>query len=140
MFELLKLNRGGSAYLSPKQIINGRVNLMDARKSLTTQDFALVMRVFDEISKYKEKRFLQNFTAYAEMAMQIIAHFDILVPYYLISGDAIFRNTANAIKEQEKEDYRKKAREHLATHLYQYTGDATWDKLVKDFYVEFLQL
>lgn len=140
MFELLKLNLGGSAYLSPKQIVGGRVNLMDARRFLTAQDFTLVMRVFDEISKYKKKEFLQNFTAYAEMAMQIIAHFDILVPYYLISGDAMFRNTTNAIEEQEKETYRKKAREYLATHRYQYTGDATWDKFVKDFYSKFLAL
>lgn len=140
MFELSKLNKGGSASLSPKQIVFGRVNLMDARKCLSASDYRLVSMVFDEISKYKEKKFLKDFAAYAEMAMQILAQFDILVPYHLISGDAMFSSTADATEEREKGDYRAKAKAYLSTHEYRYAGDATWDKMVSEFYIKFIAM
>ncbi len=140
MFEIIKLKRGETARLSPKNIVFGRVNLMQARKLLNPQEYTMIQRIFNEISTHKEKKTLTNFEEYAKWAMRIIAHFDIVAPHYLYSGDNYYRDTANKKEEQEKAHYRRIAKEYLATHQYRFIGDVNWDRMIDEFYSKFIGL
>jgi hypothetical protein len=139
MFEVSKLKNGKPAYLSPKQIVFGRVNLMDARRYLSSTDYQIVTRIFNEISSHKEKQLLNNFIEYVQMAMKILAHFDIVAPYHVFSGDKRFSDTADQNEERQKEPYRIKAKQYLLANGYKFKGDAIWDKMVAEFYNEFLR-
>ena len=141
MFGLLSLSnlkKGKPAGLSPKQIVSGVVNLMDARKNLSSNEYALVYMIHTEICKHKEKILFKNFFDYSEYLLDtIVSQFDIVVPYYLICGNQQFKETVNFTQENMKKAYRKQAQEYLALNGYRFKGDNQWIELVKRFLREF---
>ena len=138
LISLSNLKKGKPAGLSPKQIVSGVVNLMDARKNLNSNEYAHVYMIYTEICKHKEKILFKNFFDYSDYLLEaIVSQFDIVVPYYQICGNQQFKETVNFTQENMKKVYRKQAQEHLALNGYRFKDDNQWIELVKRFVQEF---
>ena len=78
--------------MSPKQIVNGVVNLIDAKNNLRPDDFSIVLNIFNTISKDNQKIQFMNFLEYNKFVYnQIICQFDVVIPYYKICGNKTFQ-------------------------------------------------
>lgn len=80
-----KMKQGGTAKLSMAQITDMIINLPDATKNLSKEDFEKVYALYKEFKKCRTKMVL-DMNAYLECATQIIKRFDRIAPYEKYSG------------------------------------------------------
>lgn len=138
IFSIFKLKQGKSTFLSPKQIVNGVVNLIVAKNNLRPDDFSIVLNIFNTISKDNQKIQFMNFLEYNKFVYnQIICQFDVVIPYYKICGNKPFRDSVIQKEELLKENYRKKAKSFLTNNIYSFPGTNNWKLLLSDFVMEF---
>lgn len=78
-------NNGGTAKLSPSQITNLLINLPDAKKNLTEEQFNTVYFLYKEMNSITRKMTL-DIDGYYEQAINIIKMFDKCAPYEKYSG------------------------------------------------------
>jgi len=133
LFAIIKIRKNKPGYLSPKQIIMGSVNLMDAKRNLSSDEFGFVYSIYSEISKYNEKKLFNNFMEYAEFTSYLICQFDIVVPYYKICGNSSYMNFIDMNDEKEKYIYRLKSIDYLRNSIYKFESDTVWDQMVIKF-------
>lgn len=133
LFAIRKIKKNKPGYLSPKQIVNGVVNLADAKRKLTNREFELVHSIFLEISKCNEKKLFNNYIEYLEFLSYLICQFDIVVPYYKICGNPNYVNSIDVNDENEKYIYRLKSIEYFRNNIYKFEGDAVWVQMIIRF-------
>ena len=86
VFDVQRIKTGkGTAKLSISQIVNLLINLPDAQKKLSADEFNQVYILFKEMRKCKTKLLL-NMDGYVDTAIKIIKEFDKIAPYEKYSG------------------------------------------------------
>ena len=86
MKDVQKIKAGGTAKLSNEQIVNLIINLPDANRNLSPEQFRRVYALFQEISRDKEQREM-TFSGYLDAATRIIDRFNAIAPYELYCGE-----------------------------------------------------
>ena len=120
----------GTEKFSPAETVPALVNQMDAQKKFSMEDYLNVRRFINVFKEINEEVYLSywNFFLFCD---EIIAHFDLIVPYYKICGNDNPKVSSN---EPEKDSYRLRAKKILKDEpLF---GDA-WMDLYEEFIVEF---
>ena len=86
LFKLMKIQLGGEAYISRSEIVDTLINLPDAKRNLTDDQFNKVKALYDEImrEKTKSKMRLRDY----ELEKIIMRdNFNTLAPIYLYDGE-----------------------------------------------------
>ena len=100
-------NESKAAFFTPREIVSAIVNLLDAKKSLTQDEYFFVSVVFETYRQIKIKLLLSK-SGFIGLCNEIIAHFDLIAPYYKFCGDSRMR--IMMLEEDEKYEYRKRAK------------------------------
>lgn len=117
-----------TAYFTPKEIVYGIVNLIDARNALTPEEYELVNRIFNKYSSIN-KRTLFHHDEFISYTKRMIAEFDLVAPYYKYSGnfDMQFEKMIDFLKA----DFRTKARKLIdENNIF----SVEWKQLCDNFY------
>lgn len=89
MFSIIKIQRlkkGKKAKLSKSQIAFCIINLMNAKKNLTPEQFEEFKNIFNYIEKDKEKH-LMDLDEYLRTCDEIIAEFEKIAPFEMYCGE-----------------------------------------------------
>lgn len=100
-------NENETAFFTPSEIVSAIVNLLDAKKSLTRDEYFFVSVVFDTYRQIKRKLLLSK-SSFIGLCNEIIAHLDLIAPYYKFCGDSRMR--IMMLEEDEKYEYRQRAK------------------------------
>ena len=124
-------NDGATAYFTPSEIVSSIVNLMEARKHLTQEEYFFVSVVFETYRGFKEKLLLSK-SGYIELCSDIAAHLDLIAPYYKFCGDR--RMEILILDEDDKYEYRQAAKRILKKkEIFR----EEWMRLHQEFLEEF---
>ena len=87
-FKVKKISKNltATAYFTPSEIVSAIVNLLKAKKHLTPEEYYYVSVVFDKFDNLKNKLLL-NQEGFLDSCNDIIAHFDLIAPYYMFCGN-----------------------------------------------------
>ena len=80
---------GGTAMLSKSQIVNMIINLPDANRNLSKEEFNNVYALFTQISRDKVKTEM-TFDDYLQVAADLAEEFDRIAPFTQYCGDPSF--------------------------------------------------
>ena len=100
-------NENETAFFTPSEIVSAIVNLLDAKKSLTRDEYFFVYVVFETYRQIKSKLLLSK-SGFIGLCNEIIAHLDLIAPYYKFCGDSRMR--IMMLEEDEKYEYRQRAK------------------------------
>lgn len=100
-------NENETAFFTPSEIVSAIVNLLDAKKSLTRDEYFFVSVVFETYRQIKRKLLLSK-SGFIGLCNEIIAHLDLIAPYYKFCGDSRMR--IMMLEEGEKYEYRQRAK------------------------------
>ena len=100
-------NENETAFFTPSEIVSAIVNLLDAKKSLTRDEYFFVSVVFETYTQIKRKLLLSK-SGFIGLCNEIIAHLDLIAPYYKFCGDSRMR--IMMLEEDEKYEYRQRAK------------------------------
>ena len=100
-------NENETAFFTPSEIVSAIVNLFDAKKSLTRDEYFFVSLVFETYRQIKRKLLLSK-SGFIGLCNEIIAHLDLIAPYYKFCGDSRMR--IMMLEEDEKYEYRQRAK------------------------------
>ena len=100
-------NEKETAFFTPSEIVSAIVNLLDAKKSLTRDEYFFVSVVFETYRQIKRKLLLSK-SGFIGLCNEIIAHLDLIAPYYKFCGDSRMR--IMMLEEDEKYEYRQRAK------------------------------
>ena len=103
-------NENATAFFTPSEIVSGIVNLVDAKKVLSQEEYFFVSIVFETYRQIKKKLLLDK-SGFMALCNDIIAHLDLIAPYYQFCGDS--RNWITMLEEGEKFEYRQRAKKLL---------------------------
>lgn len=124
------LRKGGEAYFSVKEISNAIVNLLEAQRVLSKEDYNYVRMLYASFSA-NEKRELLNQNGFLCLCAKICSQYDLIGEYYRFCGGCPFGECED---EEEKAAYRWKAKEILRTKgLF----SAEWGELQEEFEDQF---
>ncbi len=100
-------NESETALFTPREIVSAIVNLLDAKKSLTQDEYFFVSVVFETYRQIKSKLLLSK-SGFIGLCNEIIAHLDLIAPYYKFCGD--LRMRIMMLEEDKKYEYRQRAK------------------------------
>ena len=100
-------NENETAFFTPSEIVSAIVNLLDAKKSLTRDEYFFVSVVFETYRQIKRKLLLSK-SGFIGLCNEIIAHLDLIAPYYKFCGNSRMR--IMMLEEDEKYKYRQRAK------------------------------
>ena len=100
-------NESETAFFTPSEIVSAIVNLLDAKKSLTYDEYIFVSVVFERYRQIKSKVLLSK-SGFVGLCNEMIAHFDLIAPYYKICGNSRMR--IMMLEEDMKYEYRHRAK------------------------------
>ena len=100
-------NENETAFFTPSEIVSAIVNLLDAKKFLTRDEYFFVSVVFETYRQIKRKLLLSK-SGFIGLCIEIIAHLDLIAPYYKFCGDSRMR--IMMLEEDEKYEYRQRAK------------------------------
>ena len=100
-------NENETAFFTPSEIVSAIVNLLDAKNSLTRDEYFFVSVVFETYRQIKRKLLLSK-SGFIGLCNEIIAHLDLIAPYYKFCGDSRMR--IMMLEEDEKYEYRQRAK------------------------------
>ena len=100
-------NENETAFFTPSEIVSAIVNLLDAKKSLTRDEYFFVSVVFETYRQIKRKLLLSK-SGFIGLCNEIIAHLDLIAPCYKFCGDSRMR--IMMLEEDEKYEYRQRAK------------------------------
>ena len=100
-------NEGATEYFTPSEIVCTMVNLVDAKQCLTEEEYFYVCVVFEMYRRQKKKLLLDG-EGFVKLFGDIVAHFDLIAPYYKFCGDS----SMDTLKgyEEEKSELRRRAK------------------------------
>jgi len=122
---------GATAYFTPAEIASGIINLWDAKQKLTQEEYFYVS-VIHETYKMIKKELCLDYFGFLGVCNEIIAHFDLVAPYYKYCGNNQLQMAR--LIDDEKLEYRERARELLDDKLL---FREEWMELHKEFMEEF---
>ena len=122
---------GATAYFTLAEIASGIINLWDAKQKLTPQEYFYVS-VIHETYKMIRKELCLDYLGFLGVCNEIIAHFDLVAPYYKYCGNNQLQMAR--LIDDEKLEYRERARELLDDKLL---FKEEWMALHKEFMEEF---
>lgn len=99
-----------TAYFTPKEIVFYMVNLGAAKRTLQQDEYFFVSVVF-ETYRLMNKKLLLNQDGFIGLTNEIIAHFDLIAPYYKYCGNSSMR--LECLLDGVKAEYRQKAKQLL---------------------------
>ena len=142
MFDSLKavrnvqiISHGGVAPLSKKQIVGLIINLPDANKNLTKDEFNKIYQLYQTFRKDTTKSVL-DYQAYVQVCSEIIAEFEKIAPFKFYNGeDSVdLARESDARKELRSKIRRVDASIRAATETLENAisdlGDLTIDDVV----------
>ncbi|NLM19250.1 MAG: hypothetical protein GX217_04415 [Clostridiaceae bacterium] len=97
---------------SQSEVVLTMVNLLDARRTLSVEDYYYVKKLFDEFES-REEIIMLNQQEFLKLGDEIRAHFDLVAPYYKFCGNKGFSQALQAI-DKYKNPYRAIAKKILA--------------------------
>lgn len=106
----IQKNLGYSEKFTVAEIVNAIINLWDAKKQLDSEEYFYVSVLYEIYSRMKTVMQL-DYLGYLGVCNEIIAHFDLVAPYYKYCGNNKLVN-AYFIDDQ-KLPYRKVAKKLL---------------------------
>ena len=118
---------GATAEFTRSEVVSAIVNLMDARRYLSREEYIFVEAVFDIYRADKQKILLDK-NGFLDLCNEIITHLDLIAPYYKICGDPGMRILS--LDEKDKIRYRKRAWELIGREAF--FGDE-WMELHSEF-------
>ena len=124
-------NESETAFFTPSEIVSAIVNLLDAKESLTPDEYFFVSVVFETYRQIKRKLLLSK-SCFTGLCNEIIAHLDLIAPYYKFCGDS--RMGILMLEEDEKYEYRQRAKEILKQKAI---FKEEWMKLHQEFLEKF---
>ena len=127
----IERREGAVAYFSPQEILIRIIDLLTAQDVLTEEDYKIVRIIYDHYRSLKEKKPL-SFPDFLKLQNEMIAHFDLIGPYYLFSGSEPTKEAEAA--ESRKHGYRERAKKILASG---YLFGSDWMRLHQAFYEAF---
>lgn len=104
-------NRGAKEYFSPREIVLAVVNLLDAKRYLGKKEYFFVSVIYRAYGSLTDELYLSK-EGFMDLANEIIAHFDLIAPYYKFCGDSRTM-LIMALQEDDKYNYRLLAKELL---------------------------
>ncbi len=119
MRNVRKIYNGGTAKLSVADISNVIINLFDAKRNLTPEQFSGVHVMYKKCQEKTEMRLLDK-DAYLETALNLILEFDKAAPYEYYSGGQTqqWASALNTLREEEQAK-RKNNYQFLLICLYE---------------------
>ena len=119
-----------------KEILYAFISLADAKKKLPKRDFIRVEYAFDKLNQIfteNNDEILMDQKCFIRETENLIAHFDLIAPYYLFCGNTESM-TLSKYFDGLKKDYRLKAKE-----IWDYRGFLTpmWNELHDAFMKEY---
>ncbi len=101
---------GATANFKISEITMATVNLMDAKRCLSAQQYFYVEVVYKTFSSMKKTLSL-NKNGFLGFSYNLMAHYDLIGPYYKFCGDK--NMTLVALQEPDKLAYRRRAKKLL---------------------------
>lgn len=101
-------NERATAVFKPCEIVFAIVNLLDAKKALSEEEYFFVSVVF-EVFKMAKKKLRLSQSGFVGLCNDMIAHFDLVAPYYQFCGDSKTGIMMMA-EEDDKYEYRQRAK------------------------------
>lgn len=86
LFKLMKIKSGGEASISRSDIVNSIINLPDAKKNLSAEQFIKIKALYDEINKDKTKS-MMRLADYGLEATIMKHDFNDIAPFSLYDGE-----------------------------------------------------
>lgn len=124
-------DENATAYFTPSEIVSAIVNLMDAKRCLTKEEYFFVSVVFETFRMVKRKLLLRK-SGFVGLCNEMIAHFDLVAPYYKFCGDT--KMNIMMFLESEKSEYRQRAKAILNKKaIFQ----EEWNQLHQEFMEKF---
>ena len=120
-------NENETAYFTPSEIVSAIVNLLDAKRTITHDEYFWVYVVFETYRRIKSKLLLSK-SGFVGLGSEIIAHLDLIAPYYKFCGDSKMKILM--IEEKQKYEYRQRAKVILKQKAI-FTEE--WMKLHREF-------
>ena len=111
-----KIKKGETANLSISQITNLIVNLFDARKNLTKQQYEAVYKLYNELNKCRTKHQV-DLQGYIDIAVDIIKRLDVIAPYEKFCGgnELEFSFLMEKIREEKASDNNEKCNAEITS-------------------------
>lgn len=125
-------DKTATAFFTTGEIVYAIVNLHDAKKYLTQEEYYFVSVVF-ETCKLLDDKLLLNQEGFLGVSNEIMAHFDLIAPYYKFCGDP----NMQIVKfiDDDKYEYRQKAKKLLkAGKIFQEEGMTLHKEFLQEFY------
>ena len=129
----IKENIGATAFFTPAELASGIINLWDAKQNLTQEEYFYV-QAFYEMFKMSKKELCLDHFGFLGACNEMIAHFDLIAPYYKFCGNDELQMAR--LVDDEKLEYRARAKSLLASDDSLLLGKE-WMKLHKEFMEKF---
>ncbi len=123
---------GSAENFTSAEIVSAIINLWDAKKQLSEEEYFFVSVIYEIYSRMKTT-ILLDYLGFLGLCNDIIAHFDLVAPYYKYCGN-------NKLKyayfiDNQKEPYRKKAKILLdEKQLFKDAWMALHEEFMEEFY------
>lgn len=80
-------DKAATAFFTPCEIVSAIVNLIDAKRNLSQEEYLFVSIVFETYRRLKNK-ILLNQEGFLGVCNEIICHLDLIAPYYKFCGNS----------------------------------------------------
>lgn len=123
---------GRIEYFTVDEIVDGLINLFEAKEKLSPQEYAYVLQFYESYKRCNRELSLDNI-AFLGLSIDIISTFDLIAPYYIFCGheDTEFMQE----REYEKHGYRLRALKLLDEQPNNFKVE--WESLHEEFMTEF---
>lgn len=123
---------GSTEKFTSAEIVNAIVNLWDAKKRLDAEEYFYVSVIYETYSRIKTEIQL-DYLGYLGLSNEIIAHFDLVAPYYKYCGNNKLVNAY--FIDNQKLPYRKVAKKLLEEKkLFKEEWMSLHEEFMKEFY------
>ena len=125
--EKIQKKPGATAFFTPAEIISGLVNLSEAKQKLSEFEYFYILVVYKVY-----KRMCLDYFGFLGLCFDLIAHFDMVAPFYQYCGNDALQLEKSL--EDEKSSYRAKAKKLLEEKLI---FSKQWMELHEEFLKKF---
>ena len=120
-----------TAKFTPAEIVSTAVNLFLAKRILPTDEYEWISFVYEKYRANKTALFLRK-KDFITLHSEMIAHFDLIAPYYRFCGNS--EMDVLALEEEEKAPYRMLAKKIASEHS---VFSPEWMALHQEFHQKF---
>ena len=126
------IKNGGTAFFTISEISSGIVNLLDAQKNLSEQEYFYVLVVYKMFEK-NNKTLQLDYHGFLGVCDEIIAHFDLVAPFYKFCGNDGMQ--IGKLIDSNKTKYRIRAKKLIEENkMFKEEWQELHDEFLKEFY------